>query len=60
MLRAFAAFLSIFCALGLLLRVQEMASVFGAASLAVFAIDIWLADSARNPHRSRTRGEPLV
>jgi hypothetical protein len=60
MLRAFATFLSIFWALGLVVGVDDLACLFGVASLALFVIDILLSDFARRPNSPRTRGEPLV
>lgn len=60
MLRVFAAFLSIFSVLGLVVGVDDLACLFGVASLALFAIDLLSRDLSRSPHPSRTRGEPLL
>jgi hypothetical protein len=55
MLRVFAAFLSLFCLLGLIVNLDRAAELFGGAALMLFAIDIALSTLASAPPVSRTR-----
>jgi hypothetical protein len=43
MLRALSAFLFVFCLLSLVVRQDEVAGLFGIGSLALFALDLFLA-----------------
>ena len=58
MLRVFAAFLCLFCLLSLVVGLEGLAFVFGAAALGLFAIDLVLSDFARSPRISKTHGRP--
>jgi hypothetical protein len=59
MLRAFGAFLVVFSILSLVVHLDGVSSVFGTGALSLFAIDLLLAQFAKNPRPSRMRGEPL-
>jgi len=55
MLRVFGAFLSVFCLLGLLVHLFELASLFGAMAVVLFAVDLVLSKLATGSRVSRTR-----
>jgi len=55
MLRAFGAFLCVFCLLGLLVHLFGLASLFGATAVVLFAIDLLLSKPATGSRVSRIR-----
>lgn len=60
MLRVFGAFLAMFCFLSFLVKMPEMASVFGLAALGCFAADLAATRVFRVARPHRMRGEPFL
>ena len=55
MLKAFGAFLILFCVLSLLVQERGLGELFGASALALLAIDLLRARYGRSPRQSRMR-----
>jgi hypothetical protein len=60
MLRVFGAFLSVFLFLSLLVRMPEMAFIFGLAAIGLFAADLAATRVFRISRSHRMRGEPFI
>jgi hypothetical protein len=59
MLRVFGTFLTLFWLLALIVHLDSCASWFGGAALALFAIDLLMAQAVRTPP-SRVRRWPVL